>query len=121
MSIPRSKHTATLLPDGKVLLVGGKNADLFDPATQTYTPTIGTTTNRKSHAALLLPNGTVLITGGYVGKLAATSAEIYNPATQSFTATAHSDGHSACEPCHDPDGRRKGAHYRRLFGHESTR
>jgi hypothetical protein len=63
MSIPRSKHTATLLPDGRVLLVGGKTADLYDPVTQTYTPTIGTPTNRQSHASLLLPDGTVLITG----------------------------------------------------------
>src|SRR5713226_6909063 len=84
MSVPHSKHTATLLPTGQVLLVGGNAADLYNPVTQTYAPTTGTPTDRKSHAALLLPDGTVLITGGYVAKLATISAETYNPATQTF-------------------------------------
>ena len=37
MSIRRTKHTATLLQNGTVLIVGGKQADIFDPATELFT------------------------------------------------------------------------------------
>lgn len=85
MGVARSQHTATLLQNGKVLLVGGLTADLFDPASETFTATIGTPVDRRSHAALLFPDGTVFLTGGYVGAAAVDIAEIYNPAAQSFT------------------------------------
>ncbi len=85
MNISRSKHTANLLTDGRVLLVGGKSADIYDPATQTFTTTANSPTNRSSHASVNLNDGTVLITGGYVNKLATGDAWIYNPASQSFT------------------------------------
>src|ERR1051325_6712110 len=58
MSSARNKHTATLLQDGRVLLVGGATADLFDPATMTFSATTGAPVNRKNHAAILLANGT---------------------------------------------------------------
>src|SRR5207247_92029 len=77
MKIARNKHTSTLLSDGRVLVEGGKNADLYDPTTQLFTTIASKPVNRQSHAALLLPDGTVLITGGYVGKLASPTAEIY--------------------------------------------
>jgi len=89
-------HTATLLPNGKVLVVAGgnggnvtNNAELYDPNTGLWTYTGSLTTgSRHSHTATLLPDGTVLIAGGdnqNVGLLA--SAEIYNPATGVWTAT----------------------------------
>jgi sugar lactone lactonase YvrE len=89
-------HTATLLPNGKVLVVAGgnggtvtNNAELYDPTTGLWTYTGSLTTGaRHSHTATLLPDGTVLIAGGdnqNVGLLA--SAEIYNPATGLWTAT----------------------------------
>ncbi|PYX53213.1 MAG: branched-chain amino acid ABC transporter substrate-binding protein, partial [Acidobacteria bacterium] len=84
-----NRHTATLLRDGRVLLVGGKSADLFDPVTQVFTVTTGPPkANRTSHAALLLPNGSVLVTGGYVGSVAVKTAETFDPATQTFTLLA---------------------------------
>ncbi|HKP03197.1 MAG TPA: kelch repeat-containing protein [Chthoniobacterales bacterium] len=96
----RTSHTATLLPDGKVLLVGGRNtggdlatAELYDPATGTWMPTGRLNTQRRSHAATLLPNGKVLVTGGLQGGSpganysALSSAELYDPATGTWTIT----------------------------------
>jgi N-acetylneuraminic acid mutarotase len=91
-----SQHTATLLPDGKVLVAGGSNgssgslnsAELYDPASGTWTPTGSLATARVSHTATLLPNGRVLVTGGLgttIGILA--SAEVYDPASGTWTAT----------------------------------
>ncbi|HET7511581.1 MAG TPA: kelch repeat-containing protein, partial [Chthoniobacterales bacterium] len=88
MSIARSKHTASLLPDGRVLIVGGKNADIFDPAAQTFTMTTNSPTNRSSHSAVTLADGSVLITGGYVGPVASNDAWIFDPASQMFTQLA---------------------------------
>src|SRR5689334_14113413 len=85
MTIAREKHTATLLPDGRVLIVGGIQADIYDPSTQIFTQTLNSPTNRTSHAAVLLPDGTVLITGGYIGRIPAGDAWVFNPSTNSFT------------------------------------
>ena len=88
----RQSHTATLLPDGKVLIAGGSDrdavfssAELFDPDTGSFSENGQMTTPRAGHEATLLPNGKVLITGGVDGgyKLLA-SAEIYDPATRRF-------------------------------------
>lgn len=99
---PRINHTATLLPDGKVLLTGGQvdniggngsdSAELYDPATQTFTAISNRmTVPRGSHIAVLLPNGKVLLAGGFnMGfndlPVAHNTAELYEPATQTFTA-----------------------------------
>ena len=90
----RSSHTATLLPNGKVLVVGGTNfggylasAELYDPAANggvgAWTPTGSLTTARASHTATLLPNGKVLVAGGQTGGVALASAELYDPAANS--------------------------------------
>jgi hypothetical protein len=65
---PRVYHTATLLPNGQVLIAGGLNgsnfveAEEFDPATGTF-HAAGTVT-RALHTASTLPNGDVLLAGG---------------------------------------------------------
>src|SRR2546429_636629 len=66
----RSRHTATLLPNGKVLVAGGNNgpalssAELYDPATGMWAATGSLGTARERPTATLLPNGKVLVAGG---------------------------------------------------------
>ena len=90
---PRSGHTATLLANGKVLIVGGmrrnqdfyKSAELYDPATGKFTPAGEMSVGRVGHIAVLLRSGKVLIAGGWVGMGGTDSAELYDPATGKFT------------------------------------
>jgi hypothetical protein len=80
MGTPRHDMTATLLPSGKVLVVGGSGplvldtAELYDPDTGTWDATGSLATGRADHAATLLRSGAVLAAGG--GEL--TSAELYH-------------------------------------------
>ena len=69
MSVGRFGHTATLLPNGKVLVAGGyiASAELYDPASGTWTNTGSMSTARAGHTATLLPNGKVLVAGGVLG------------------------------------------------------
>jgi galactose oxidase-like protein/Kelch motif protein len=91
MTTQRAAHTATLLPDGKVLVAGGfagdENslaiAEVFDPATSTFAPAGNMNATRASHTATLLPNGKVLIAGGYNGSYLA-SAELYDSVAHTF-------------------------------------
>src|SRR5439155_18697386 len=67
----RTNHTATQLPNGKVLVAGGlsngalPSAELYDPATGTWTVTGSLNTAREWHTATLLSNGMVLVAGGF--------------------------------------------------------
>ena len=92
MTIARSGYTATLLPSGKVLIAGGNSAtaELYDPATGTFTRTGDMTTPRSNHSATLLPDGKVLIAGGSSLSLSSTdpsSTELYDPSTGTFSST----------------------------------
>jgi Big-like domain-containing protein/galactose oxidase-like protein len=100
MRFPRTIATATLLNNGMVLIAGGSGvgsqdsalatAELYDPATGTFTLTGGMGTARDHHTATLLNNGKVLIAGGYFHNFvdgALASAQLYDPATGTFTPT----------------------------------
>ncbi len=70
LATARADHTATLLPNGKVLVAGGSScvlasAELYDPASGTWTATGSLATARDLHTATLLPNGKVLVAGGF--------------------------------------------------------
>lgn len=90
---PRSGHTATLLPDGRVLIAGGmrgnqdfyKSAELYNPATGKFQPTGDMHQRRVGQIAVLLSSGKVLVAGGWVGDGGTDSAELYDPATGQFT------------------------------------
>jgi hypothetical protein len=93
MNARRSGHTATLLPDGRVLLAGGMarngvfqaSAEIFDPGTNRFSPIGKMSEARVSHTATLLDDGRVLLAGGSerpYHHLA--SAEIFDPATNRF-------------------------------------
>jgi hypothetical protein len=104
MSTGRTEHTATLLPDGTVMVCGGIStlhpSDLYNPASQTFSTVGGLLHQRQRHVSLLLTNpawgslvGKVLAIGGaYTGspvfggiQVALDTVEMYDPATQQFT------------------------------------
>ena len=95
LATARYFHTATLLPNGKVLVAGGYDSDggylasaeLYDPASGTWTATGSLATARDGHTATLLPNGKVLVAGGYSNGGYLASAELYDPASGTWTAT----------------------------------
>jgi hypothetical protein len=96
MHSKRVFDTATVLDNGKVLVVGGSNlagtiyatAELFDPATGQFALTGSLVTARIWHAATKLADGKVLITGGTSSPGHATAtAEVYDPASGQFSAT----------------------------------
>ncbi|WP_437304005.1 Kelch repeat-containing protein [Sorangium sp. So ce388] len=107
MSTPRAEHTATVLQDGRVLVVGGFTevddgspyaartavgltaVEIYDPATRTWSPAAPLQQGRRGHAAVLLPDGQVLVAGGrFRSEQSGTeirSAELYDPTSNTWT------------------------------------
>lgn len=81
MKVARSGHTATLLGDGTVLVAGGgtKMAEVYAPATQTWSDAGEMKRPRTGHTATLLPSGDILFVGGGDG-----TAELYSPSNRRF-------------------------------------
>jgi Tol biopolymer transport system component len=115
MSSIRDQHTATLLQDGRVLVIGGggegyasqKTADLYDPATGKFRRTGSMKTGRWLQTATLLQDGRVLVTGGRSPQDSVyKSAEMYDPGTGTFASagTMH-EGRQQQTATLLPDGR----------------
>lgn len=114
MAVPRAYHTATLLPNGKVLVIGGRgllavpaaweqagsaisSAELYDPKTRIWSSAGTLRTPRFGHTATLLASGKVLVVGGDLtgpssefpaGLDSLSSAELYDPQTNSWSLAA---------------------------------
>ena len=111
MTTPRSGHSAAMLPNGRVLIVGGgaTGAELYDPVTNSFLAAPGVSASRCSATAMPLADGRVLIAGGTDCSNKYTpldTSEIYDPATGQSTPTgklvAPQSGHTATLM---PDGR----------------
>jgi HYR domain-containing protein/galactose oxidase-like protein/FIMAH domain-containing protein len=84
LNIARLNHTATLLPNSKVLVAGGEgggtSAELYDPSTGSWTSTASMSVGVGAHTATLLPNGQVLVAAGgsgVNGNTAVATAELF--------------------------------------------
>ncbi|WP_395811824.1 Kelch repeat-containing protein [Archangium minus] len=89
----RSGHTVTVLPDGRVLVVGGTTsraaatAELYDPASGEWKLAATPSTPREAHGALVTGDGRVLVAGGFhVSSGALASVESYDPAADTWSA-----------------------------------
>jgi hypothetical protein len=82
----RGQLTSTLLADGRVLVAAGfgvpvASAELYDPATGTWSDAGSFGPAIFEHTATLLRNGKVLVTGGLLEDSVASSAALYDPAS----------------------------------------
>ena len=94
MQVARYQHTATLLDDSRVLVVGGigttgilASSEIYDPATKVFTASGSMASARTGHTATLLRDGRVLIAGGANSTGALDSAELYDPKSGTFVGT----------------------------------
>lgn len=102
MSTPRGGHVGVTLADGRVLVAGGAtwtdtpvaafSAEIYDPASNSWSPTGSMLHRRLNHAAVLLADGRVLVSGGGDGAPSGykgnTLCEIFDPVTGTFSAAA---------------------------------
>ncbi|MCM3902465.1 MAG: hypothetical protein ND866_12225 [Pyrinomonadaceae bacterium] len=114
-NVHTNNQTATLLYNGRVLVVGGLGADettvataeLYHPTTEGWSATGSMGTARSGHTATRLLNGKVLVTGGFNQQPCSSNcappifltAEIYDPTTGMWSATGSMNaaraGHTA--------------------------
>jgi len=95
MANDRAEHTATLLPNGKVLITGGSNetsllntAEIYNPVGESSGLLVSRLGNSKAnHTATLLPDGKVLLTGGQTDSAFNNTAELFDFTTNTFTTT----------------------------------
>ena len=103
-----SGQTATPLPDGRLLLLGGDGPNGLTGAASIVDPRTGKSTSlpssltvpRADHTATVLPDGSVLVIGGRTKDGLAATPEVFDPATQTFSTvamagTAFRSGHTA--------------------------
>ena len=106
LNVRRALATATLLPNGQVLVAGGRwcpsappatcnftfrtaTAELYNPATGTWTLTGPMTQARHTTASVLLNDGRVIVPAGFTNAGNGNNADIYNPATGTWSPTSN--------------------------------
>ncbi|MCC6626255.1 MAG: hypothetical protein IT340_02515 [Chloroflexi bacterium] len=118
MTDAREKHTTTLLPDGRVLVIGGlkgtsalsdelTTAEIYNPATGSWSPAGTLSQKRQRHTATLLRDGKVLVVGGCWGFNATEPpcltpvavTEVYDPATGNWTTSDQLRRFWDSDPC----------------------
>jgi len=103
MIVARWTHSVTTLADGRVLVVGGtssagdtepplSSAEIYNPATNSWTRAADLLTARSEHRGALLPDGRVLVAGGYGATDCLSTAELYDSARDRWTATGSLTG-----------------------------
>jgi hypothetical protein len=103
-TVKRYLHTATLLPDGRVLVAGGwddstepcylASVELYDPAAGRFSATGSMAVGRSEHTATRLNNGQILIAGGFQTDYSFARGELYAPAAGTFSPTGRMGGSS---------------------------
>lgn len=92
---PRRSHTATALPDGRVVLIGGYNdatslyplaIEIYDPWTNTISTSGMLPSGRMLHSATLLPDGRIVIVGGFYMNNASNEVLVYDPTLSTVSA-----------------------------------
>lgn len=90
---PRIQPAATVLPDGRILILGGwvdgrvsATSEIFDPATAKSEAGPALMGPRSGAVVTRLSDGRVLIAGGYDGREARADAEIFDPASGRMTS-----------------------------------
>jgi N-acetylneuraminic acid mutarotase len=99
----RYDHTSTVLPDGRVLVVGGfggepdttnasggvlASVEIYDPASGGWSAAASMPVARRAHTATLLNSGVVLVAGGHSGSATLNTAQVYDPATDTWSPVA---------------------------------
>jgi N-acetylneuraminic acid mutarotase len=128
MAKKRNAEEAVVLQDGRVLVIGSgyngcfqecmsengpdqsaMHADLYTPATNTWTTTSGLNADRSNYAAVTLNDGRVLVAGGVADYPYAcfSSAKLFDPATGTWTQTTGLMKWARCNPAYAllPDGK----------------
>ena len=102
MTVPRYRHAAALLPDGRVLVTGGwsgrailSSAEIYDPIQESWAPAAPMQERRMAHTMTPLPDHTLLVTGGHLVPM----TERFDPVTGRFSPSgplaAPRQGHTA--------------------------
>jgi len=104
----RGDHSATLLADGRLIVIGGragnviKSVEVYDSVANEWSPASPMAQGRFAHSVTVLPSGLFLIVGGdkSTGANPLESAELYDPAKDTWTSAGdmaykHGEGHTA--------------------------
>jgi N-acetylneuraminic acid mutarotase len=93
LSTARYNHSATMLPEGKVLVVGGQStetgfvatAEIYDPIADRWSSAGALATARAGHTATLMPGGQILVAGGHNSRRFLETVELYDPVANAWT------------------------------------